>query len=214
MNLQKPFVIGLAGGSGSGKTTLARILAESLPWDVTVVGLDQFYKDLGDMPLERKQTNFDHPDSLDFSQFTEMVATLAAGNKATVPIYDFAECNPTGERQPIEPSEVVIVEGMQVLWYEPLLQYLDMRIFLNIDEQTRLERKVERDMRERDRSYADVMDMWKTRTRPMHQLYVQPGRMNADLVFTDSFGPHVLQVVTEEIRRRLRVQEGNVKDLH
>ncbi len=69
---------------------------------------------------------------------------------------------------------------------------------------------MERDIRERGRSYADVMDMWETRTKPMHTLYVQPGRMNADLIFTDSFGPQVLQVVTDEIVRRLNIREGDI----
>jgi uridine kinase len=211
MNAQKPFVIGLAGGSGSGKTTLARILAESLPWEVMVVGLDQFYRHLGDLPLEqRKLTNFDHPDSLDFAAFEQVARDLAAGREASVPVYDFAECNPTGECVIVKPTPIILLEGMQVLWHEPLLQHLDMGIFLNIDEPTRLERKLERDIRERGRSYADVMDMWETRTKPMHTLYVQPGRMNADLIFTDSFGPQVLQVVTDEIVRRLNIREGDI----
>ncbi len=215
MHTTRPFVIGLAGGSGSGKTTLANILTHSLPWSVTTVGLDQFYRDLGDMPLEqRKLTNFDHPDSLDFEQFTAVAAALSAGEQATVPTYDFETCSPTGERQVVRPTEVVILEGMQVLWHEPLLQYLDMGIYLNIDEQTRLARKIERDIRERGRSYDDVIDMWQTRTKPMHRLYVQPGRMNADLIFTDSFGPQVLQVVTDEIEHRLRIRSGEIEGLH
>lgn len=204
-----PFIIGLSGGSGSGKTTLARILAESLPWKVSVVGLDQFYKDLGSAPLEsRKQVNFDHPDSLDFAEFTHIAQQLSLGAPASIPVYDFAECNPTGERIAVDPAPIILLEGMQVLYHEPLLRYLDMRIFLNIDEQTRFQRKVERDMRERGRSYADVMDMWQTRTKPMHGLFVQPSIMHADLIFTQSFGPQIVRVVTDEITKRLSMRNS------
>lgn len=209
MSVDTPFIIGLAGGSGSGKTTLARILAESLPWKVSVVGLDQFYKDLGSVPLEtRKQVNFDHPDSLDFDEFTRIAKQLAHAQPTSVPVYDFAECNPTGERTRVTAAPIILLEGMQILYHQPLLRYLDMRIFLNIDEQTRFQRKVERDMRERERSYADVMDMWHTRTKPMHSLYVQPSMMHADLIFTQSFGPQILRVVTDEITRRLSMRNS------
>ncbi|MCW1930585.1 MAG: AAA family ATPase [Candidatus Kerfeldbacteria bacterium] len=209
MERRQPFIIGLSGGSGSGKTTLADILKEALPWKVSVVALDRFYKNLDTMPLaERKLTNFDHPDSLDLEQFTNVIKELSEGRATSVPIYDFAECNPTREREAVAPAEVILVEGMQILDHTPLLRYLDMRIFLNIDEQTRFQRKVERDMRERGRTYADVLDMWHTRTKPMHGLYVQPGMMNADLVFTQSFGPQVLEVVTKEIHRRMNMWRG------
>lgn len=209
MSRNAPFIIGLSGGSGSGKTTLAGILKESLPWDVSIVALDRFYKDLGTMPLEqRKLTNFDHPNSLDLDQFTQVIKDLREGRVTSVPLYDFAECNPTGEREVVTTAPVILVEGMQILGHTPLLQYLDMRIFLNIDEQTRFQRKVERDMRERGRSYADVLDMWHTRTKPMHGLYVQPGMMNADLVFTQSYGPQVLEVVEKEINRRMNMWKG------
>lgn len=209
MEKRQPFIIGLSGGSGSGKTTLADILKESLPWGASVVSLDRFYKDLGDMPLaERKLTNFDHPDSLDLEQFTRVIKDLAEGHATSVPLYDFAECNPTGEREAVATVPVILVEGMQVLYHEPLLRYLDMRIFLNIDEQTRFQRKVERDMRERGRTYADVIDMWQTRTKPMHGLYVQPSIMHADLIFTQSFGPQVVRVVTEEITKRLSMRNS------
>lgn len=207
--MHTPFIIGLTGGSGSGKTTLATILAESLPWTVSIVALDRFYKHIPHSTLaERKLTNFDHPDSLDLDQFTAVIKDLAEGRSTSVPMYSFEECNPTGERERVEPAPIILLEGMQILLHTPLLQYLDMRIFLNIDEHTRFQRKVERDMRERGRTYTDVVDMWHTRTKPMHGLYVQPGMMNADLIFTQSFGPQVLSVVTDEITRRLAMRHG------
>lgn len=209
MNPQTPFIIGLAGGSGSGKTTLAKTLQTALPWKVTTVGLDQFYKYLSNSQLEqRKLTNFDHPDSLDFDAFTRVAKSLAEGRGASIPVYDFADCNPTGRHVPVVPAPIILLEGMQVLHHTPLLRYLDMRIFLNIDEQTRFQRKVERDMRERGRSYTDVVNMWNTRTKPMHGLYVQPGMMHADLIFTQSFGPQVVNVVRDEVTKRLNMRKS------
>lgn len=207
MDMHKPFVVGLAGGSGSGKTTLAHILEDALPWEVTVVGLDQFYRDLSHLTLEeRLDVNFDHPNSLDFDQLVEAVQQLRRGGEATMPVYDFTTCNPTGERTPLSPTPIILVEGMQILHHIPLLQHLDLSIFLNIDQQTRFQRKLERDMRERGRTYENVMDMWQTRTQPMHGQFVQPTRMNADLVFNQSYAPQVIQVTTDEIKKRMSLR--------
>lgn len=180
-----PFVIGIAGGSGSGKTTLARILAQELPWHVLTVELDQFYKDLSYMPLEeRLDVNFDHPDSLDFDAITAVVHELRAGDSTEVPVYDFATCTPTDKRRTIFPSHVILVEGMQVLHHTPLAEQFDVSIFLDIPEEIRFYRKLDRDVRERGRTYQNVIDMWNTRTKPMHGTFVQPSSEIADLVYT------------------------------
>lgn len=216
MLTHKPFIVGLAGGSGSGKTTLAHILEESLPWEVTVVGLDQFYKDLSHLSMEeRLDVNFDHPSSLDFDQLVDVVEELRRGDHSQMPVYDFTTCNPTGEMTPLAPTPIILVEGMQVLHHIPILQHLDLSIFLNIDEQTRFQRKLERDMRERGRTYENVMDMWKTRTQPMHGQFVQPTRMHADLVFNQSFAPQVVRVTTDAIKKRvsLRYSEEDCNDV-
>lgn len=216
MDSHKPFVVGLAGGSGSGKTTLANIIATSLPWDVTVVSLDRFYKDLSHLPLsERLQVNFDHPDSLDFDALGDVLHNLHHGQQAHLPVYDFAQCNPTGEYEAVAAAPVVLVEGMQVLYHVPLLSQFDLSIFLNIDEPTRFQRKLERDMRERGRSYENVIDMWHTRTQPMHGDFVQPTLVRADLVFTQSFAPQVVEVTTNAIRHRasLRSCDPNCNEI-
>lgn len=214
MHMHKPYIVGLAGGSGSGKTTLAHILEKELPWEVTVVGLDQFYKDLSHLTLEeRLDVNFDHPESLDFDQLVAVVEQLRRGEDSSMPIYDFTTCNPTGERTPLSPTPIILVEGMQILHHIPLLQHLDLSIFLNIAEQTRFQRKLERDMRERGRTYENVMDMWKTRTQPMHGQFVQPSRMRADLVFNQSYAPQVIEVTTDEINKRVSVRYSE-EDCH
>lgn len=209
MNGDKPIIVALAGGSGSGKTTLSRIISERLPWKTSVIALDQFYKDLSHLTLaERARVNFDHPNSLDLQEAERVLHTIAAGRSSRVPIYDFTTHNRTKKIEIVFPTPVILVDGMLALSHIPLLQYYDLSLFLDIDEQTRWERKLERDMRERGRSYTDVLHMWETFTKPMHGIFVQPGALRANLLFTDSFAPQVLTCIQRAIEHRMQMRDN------
>lgn len=117
MNTRKPFIVGLAGGSGSGKTTLTSIVAQALPWDTTIISLDQFYKDLSHLSLEeREKVNFDHPDSLDYDIAVKILQRLRSGYSAEMPVYDFTVSNRTDETVTVDPAPVIIVEGIHALY--------------------------------------------------------------------------------------------------
>ncbi|HLD21533.1 MAG TPA: uridine kinase [Patescibacteria group bacterium] len=209
MKNSKPFIIALAGGSGSGKTTVSKIIATSLPWKTTIVPLDQFYADLSHLPLqERKKINFDAPESIDMDLAYHTIFDLHHGRETTIPVYDFPSYNRSSQIERLSPAPIILFEGMHVLYHEPLLELYDMSIFLNIDEQTRFERKLERDIRERGRTYGSVCDMWRTFTKPMHNIYVQPTCIRADLVFTDSFATQVIQVITDIIHQKINMSHN------
>jgi len=207
MNAQTPFIVALAGGSGSGKTTLSKIITSSLPWDVTVVPLDQFYKDVTHLPMaERKKINFDVPESLDMDLACQAIYNLAHGRDTNIPVYDFAANNRSTKTQLLHPNPVILFEGMHTLFHKPLLELYDLSVFLDIDEQTRLQRKIERDIAERGRDYKSVLEMWKNYTQPMHDIYVQPTNVRADLRFTDTFTPQVIRVVTDTIQQKINLK--------
>lgn len=207
MNARKPFIVGLAGGSGSGKTTLSRIIASALPWDVAIVPLDRFYKDLSHLSrAQRLKYNFDIPESLLMDDAFTAIRSLSFGLPTPIPHYDFDSCLPLPEPEVIQPTEIVMLEGMHALHHDELLQIYDLSIFLDIDEPTRFQRKVERDIRERNRTYENVVQMWNDFTKPMHDVYVQPAAQRADLRFTDTFTPGVIAATTEAIQQKFNWQ--------
>lgn len=204
MNTPSPIIIAIAGGSGCGKTTLARIITEELFPQSSLLSLDQYYSDLSHLSVEeRKEVNFDHPDILQFSEAAEHIDSLLAGSRTSTPDYDFSVHNRTEKDIWIEPQPVIVFEGMHTLYHKPLLDKYAMHIFLNVPEETRWERKLERDMRERGRSYEDVEHMWNRFTKPMHNEFVQPMKERAEFVFEESYTPEILYTIQEEIQKRL-----------
>ena len=207
----KPFIVGLAGGSGSGKTTLAQIVASSLPWKTLIISLDRFYRDLSHLPLEKRAVvNFDHPDSIDVVNLLLVLEKLRTGVDAALPVYDFAEYIPTQQVEQVSAAPIILLEGMHTLSHLELCELYDLTVFLDIDKQTRWQRKLERDIRERSRTYGEVLRMWETHTKPMHNIHVHPNSTRANLLFTDTFAPEVIKAFTETIRRKVQVQENVV----
>ncbi|MFC1598075.1 uridine kinase [Patescibacteria group bacterium] len=202
--MKKPFIVGFAGGSGSGKTTLSRIVAAELAWETQIVPLDQFYRDLSHLPMEeRAAINFDDPDSIDISAAEQAISTLRQGQPVGVPVYDFATFSQTEQSASYSPAPIILVEGMHALYHLSLLELFDLTVFLDIDEPTRWQRKLERDIQERGRTYEQVLQMWETHTKPTHYIYVWPTRIRANLLFNESFAPEVISAITETIQRKV-----------
>lgn len=202
----KPFILGLAGGSGSGKTTLTKIISHFLPWKAVVVPLDRFYKDLSRLSIqERTLVNFDHPDSLDYLEAAHVVRELMQHRIARIPHYNFSTYNREPTAECIYPAPLIIVEGMHALLHLPLLELYDVSVFLNIDEGTRFQRKCERDIAERGRTYDSVLHMWRTYTKPMHDVHVQPTMNRANILFTHTFTPRVIETIRETIEHKMHM---------
>jgi len=181
-----PLLVGLAGGSGSGKTTLAEGVARALPAGVAVViPADAYYHDLGHLPPnERACRNFDEPAALDRERLQADLLALRAGQGVARPAYDFASHTRLPEPVWLPPSPVVIVEGIMVLAIPELRGLLELRVFVAASEQTRLERRIARDVGERGRSQASVVEQFGRDTRPMHDLHVAPSEAHAHLVIS------------------------------
>lgn len=209
MREKKPFIIGIAGGSGSGKTTLAHIVSKELPWKTTVIGFDQFYVDLSALSLEeRSQYNFDHPDAVDVDLLTETLDAIKKNQSAFMPFYDFTISNRTSAQTPVEPAPIIIVEGIHALYHLPIVAQYDMNIFLDIEDSVRFHRRLERDMRERGRPYEQIVYSWNTFAKPMYKKYVEPSIGRATIVFTESFAPQVVHVLTEQITHHMQMKEN------
>lgn len=184
MAATRPLLIGIAGGTGSGKSTIAKNLAEGFAAGTAqIVDHDAYYKDLAHLAFEeRVKVNFDHPDSLETSLLVQHLDRLRDGHGIDVPLYDFATHTRRTETRRVEPSPLVVVEGILVFVEEELRSRLDVKIFVDTDADIRVFRRIRRDLEQRGRSFQSIRDQYYKTVRPMHLQFVEPSKRWADLI--------------------------------
>ena len=175
--------IGIAGGTGSGKTTLTQHLKDHFGGAVTVISHDSYYKHYADMPFEeRVKQNYDHPSAFDTDLLIRHLNALKNGESIQRPVYSFSDYNRTGETETVEPSSVIIVEGVLIFQNPALRSMFDIKIFVEADADVRILRRCLRDVEERGRTLQSVVDQYLTTVKPMHEQFVEPSRKYADIV--------------------------------
>jgi uridine kinase len=179
-----PVVIGVAGGSGSGKTTVVRRIVESLGNDqVTVLEHDRYYRDRGDLRLaERAALNYDHPDSLETDLMVRHLEALRGGATVEVPVYDFARYARVPATDLAQPRRAIIVEGILIFTDAALRSLLDVKVFVDADDDIRFIRRLRRDVAERGRTMDSVIDQYLNTVKPMHLDFVEPSKRYADII--------------------------------
>ncbi len=177
-------IIGIAGGSGSGKTTVVNKIIESLPKNsVALIPQDAYYYDNGHLSSEEKlKINFDHPNSIEFDLLVEDINKLKAGETINQPMYSYVTCGRLKDTIPVEPKRVVIVEGILILTNEKLRDLLDIKLFVATDSDDRLMRIIRRDVQERGRNYNDALIHYEKFVKPMHQQFIEPTKLYADVI--------------------------------
>ncbi len=176
-------VLGIAGPSGSGKTALARVLCSHLPQPAVVVPMDAYYRDLRALDLAaRARVNFDHPDALDRDLLLMHLERLAAGESVARPIYEFATHTRAPRTERVGPATFLIVEGLLVLYWEEVRRLLQTAVFVDLEDDLCLARRLARDTAERGRPAESVRAQYAETVRPMREQYVMPTRRFADLV--------------------------------
>lgn len=198
--------IGIAGGSGSGKTTVVSQILNSLQHDeVDVIYQDSYYKDLSHLSYEeREHVNFDHPESIDFELLVEHLKQLKAGRDIEQPVYSFKEHNRTGETITTYPRKVMIVEGILILTNPALREMLDIKIFVDTDSDERLIRRIKRDISERGRDIDEVLNRYQTTLKPMHQQFIEPSKVHADIIIPNNRHNNVaVEIIGTIIKERL-----------
>ncbi len=179
----KPFIIGIAGGSASGKTTLARSLAQALGERVALLPMDHYYRDLSHLAFpERLQANYDHPEAFDLPLYLKHVQALLSWQAVEMPLYDFRAYTRSPRTERVLPAPVVILEGILVLYPEPLRALMDLKVFVDADADERFIRRLERDVRERGRSLEGVVRQYLEKVKPMHLAFVEPTKRHADVI--------------------------------
>ena len=182
-----PLVLGIAGGSGSGKSTIARSILEALPEGTGVLlQQDHYYRSQSHLPIEqRERVNYDHPDALELDLLAEHVDSLRAGKSITRPTYDFTIHDRAKEGLRIEPTRVVVGEGILVLADERLRSRFEVKLFVDTDADIRLMRRIRRDLEQRGRTFAQVRKQYYESVRPMHLAFVEPSKRFADIIIPE-----------------------------
>jgi uridine kinase len=177
-------IVGVAGGSGSGKSTVARKVAELLT-DISVasVSMDAYYRNMSHLTLdERKQLNWDHPDVVDMELLGDQLEALASGAAIDKPVYDFVTHLRTARTEAVAGADVVIVDGILLYWDPRVRALCDIKIFVDVEADIRLIRRIGRDMRIRGRQLRDILDQYLATVRPMHEEFVEPTKQFADII--------------------------------
>ena len=204
-------IIGIAGGSGSGKTTVVKTIIEKLKKErVRVIPQDSYYKDSSDLTDEEKRVhNFDHPDCIDWDLLNHQLAELKAGKTIEQPVYSYISCTRSKtEKVIVEPADVIIVEGILILANEELRNQLDIKIFVDADDDDRLMRVISRDIKERGKDVNWVMERYQRTVKPMYLQFIEPSKRYADVIIPQ--GGHnkvAIDIISATVERELKKLE-------
>ena len=203
-------VIGLAGGTGAGMSTFTNRIKEACGDGVSVVYYDNYYKAHDDIPLEeRALINYDHPDSFETDLLVEHLKKLKRGEAIECPVYDYTIHNRTDKTILIKPAEVILVEGILVLYDERLKELMNIKIYVDADADERILRRVIRDVKERGRDVEGIAKQYLTTVKPMHYIFVEPTKYSADLVINSGLNDVAFDVIKVKIDTLLKEQHQN-----
>jgi uridine kinase len=177
-------VFGVAGGTASGKTTVADAILDAVgAAQVAYLSHDAYYREMNHLPFsERARLNYDHPDSLETELLIEHVKELLAGRTVQVPVYDFTTHTRTQETRPVEPSPIILIDGILIFTNARLRELMDIKVYVDTDGDVRFIRRLQRDMNERGRSLESIIDQYMETVRPMHLEFVEPSKRYADVI--------------------------------
>ncbi len=199
-------IIGIAGGSGSGKTTVVKAITEQLKDRVVVIPQDSYYKDLSHCTeQEKKDHNFDHPDSIDFDLLCQHLKELKEGRTIEQPVYSYITCSRSAdETVTVTPADVIIVEGILIFTCAKLRKQLDIKLFVDADDDDRLMRVMSRDIIERGKTVEWVIDRYTKTVKPMYLQFIEPSKRYADIIIPQ--GGHnkvAIDVISATIEKSL-----------
>ncbi len=204
-------VIGIAGGSGSGKTTVVNSITSRLKEKVVVIPQDSYYKDSSHLPMEERQhINFDHPDAIDFDLLCEQLAALKRGETIEQPVYSYITCSRSKtETVTVAPAEVIIIEGILIFTCEKLRDQLDIKIFVDADDDDRLMRVMARDILERGKTVETVIERYSKTVKPMYLQFIEPSKRYADIIIPQ--GGHnkvAIEVISATIEKSMQDRQN------
>ena len=201
----KPYIIGIAGGSGSGKSTFAKRLRQAFPDQVAVVSCDNYYLPHDDLLIEeRAALNYDAPEALEFDLMVRHVEALKAGLSVQRPVYDFARHTRSDEVTEIPSRPIILIDGI-LIFHDPALRAcMDLKVYVETDADERILRRARRDIRDRGRDLDSVIQQYLATVKPMHNTYVEPTKVFADIILNGGKNEQAFTLVKTQIDQLLR----------
>ena len=199
-------IVGIAGGSGSGKSTVARRIAGSIAASqVAFIDMDAYYRNFAHLPMEeRKAVNWDHPDAFDWDLLIDQLTRLSRREAIEKPIYDFVTHTRSAETRHVEPTDVVVVDGILLFVDQRVRDLCGIKVFVDADADIRLIRRIKRDVAKRGRSLEEILDQYVTTVQPMHLQFVEPSKRYADIIVPrGGHNPVAVEMLVARIKERL-----------
>ena len=185
--MKKPIIIGVTGGSGGGKTSVSRAILSNFPNEkIAMIEHDSYYKDQSHLTFEERiKTNYDHPLAFDTDLMIQHLNELRNGRPVDIPTYDYAAHTRSEKTYRQEPQDVFIVEGILVLEDKRLRKLMDIKLFVDTDDDVRIIRRIKRDLEERGRSLDSVIEQYLTVVKPMYHQFIEPTKRYADIIIPE-----------------------------
>lgn len=180
-------VVLIGGGSASGKTYVLKKVLEKIPEEkITRISLDDYYKEFSSLSIEeRSKINYDHPKAFDWKLMVSQIKDLKNGKAIEKPIYDFSIHGRSEKTEVVEPKELILVEGIMALVNKDLRDLGDLMVFINASRERRLVRRIERDQKERGRTYDSIIEQYFSTVLPMYEEIIAPSQYYADLIINN-----------------------------
>ncbi|CAH8514127.1 unnamed protein product [Schistosoma guineensis] len=205
----KPFLIGISGGAASGKAEACKKIKDVLyrkakGKKVEVLSLSSFYRELSDEELKlalNSEFDFDHPNSFDFKYLADVLRKIKQGEHVVLHKYDCSAYSSTPDVQEVpDDVDVVIVEGILTFYQKEVRDMFDLKIFIESDADTRLCRKVLRDVSMKGRCLDSVLDSYFKYVKPAFEEFCLPTKKYADVILPRAPDNHVgVDLITEHL---------------
>lgn len=176
-------IVAVAGGSASGKSSIVKFLDDYFVDDLYVIGHDNYYKPHDDLPFDQRQKlNYDEPSAFDNDLFYDHLLKIKNGESIDMPTYDYTQHTRSKETIRVNPTKIILIEGILVLYDKKIRDLTDTKVFVDADSDVRLKRRILRDTKERARSLDSVLTQYINQVKPMHEKYVEPSKKYADII--------------------------------
>jgi len=207
---KRPFIIGVCGGTASGKTSVCEDILKKLENQrVVIISQDSFYCSLSEEALKGVHTyNFDHPNAFDWMVLEAVLSGIKAGKRVEVPEYSFLTHTRLTKTTSLYGADVILFEGILAFYTQELRDTMDLKLFVDTDADTRLSRRVMRDISERGRTLQGVLHQYETFVKPSFEDYILPTKKYADVIIPRGIDNQVaIKLIVQHIRTKLEERD-------